>query len=322
MFLSIIVPVYNLEFNIQKSLASILPQIDGLDAEIIIVDDGSLDNTWEIANRFACEHSCVKAFRQDNAGVSAARNRGIDEATGDYVMFLDGDDILAPYALEVMCKGVGMSDSTVLVCGQLGRITTYDYNFERKDDAFLNIQNVDMVRKILSWESDVSACAKFFIRERLADVRFCTGKKINEDKYFLLQYLLKNKGAVITTQNQIYGYYDRPGSASNSKYSDKILDMIYFSDLIEQEILTFLPEYYELAVFNNIVTHFAVLKKIIRSKVYKSNKQLFNDIKKRIFEMSKRSSYCGKKHKTEIVSLKFGNLAYIICVKIYDSLFG
>jgi len=88
---SIVVPVYNSEKYVLETLNSAI-QTDYQNFEIIIVDDGSIDNSGDICDSFAKEHSCVKVFHIENAGVSHARNFGIEKASGEYILPLDSDD--------------------------------------------------------------------------------------------------------------------------------------------------------------------------------------------------------------------------------------
>ena len=95
MKVSVVVPVYNVADFLDECLRSVLGEADG-DVELVCVDDGSTDATWEIASAFAeGRGGIVKAVRQENAGAGAARNAGLAVATGDWIMFLDGDDVLA-----------------------------------------------------------------------------------------------------------------------------------------------------------------------------------------------------------------------------------
>ncbi|MCQ2520962.1 MAG: glycosyltransferase [Lachnospiraceae bacterium] len=100
---SIIVPVYNAEKTLENSIHSILKQsYDCL--EIILVDDGSKDHSAEIIDKYLAEDARVKVIHQSNAGVSAARNRGIDSSVGNYICFVDSDDIVPPNYIEELIQ--------------------------------------------------------------------------------------------------------------------------------------------------------------------------------------------------------------------------
>ena len=101
MKVSVIIPVYNGAEFLVSSMRSIMEQ-SYRDLEIIVVDDGSTDNSYEIAQKLAEEDNRIQIIRQENSGVSAARNNGIAQAKGEYITFVDADDLLVENAVEVM----------------------------------------------------------------------------------------------------------------------------------------------------------------------------------------------------------------------------
>lgn len=111
--LSIIVPVYNVEKYLRICVDSILAQ-DGVDYEVILVDDGSTDASGDIADSYASEDSRVKVLHQANAGLSAARNAGLGVAAGEYVQFVDSDDSLEPGTLKALMEQVWRENLDVL----------------------------------------------------------------------------------------------------------------------------------------------------------------------------------------------------------------
>lgn len=111
---SVIVPVYNVENYIYDMLTSVQEQTFK-DFEVIMVDDGSTDDSPQIAGEFAARDGRFKYFRQENAGVSAARNFGIREASGDYMVFYDPDDLIPGRALEKMYKAAARAGADIIV---------------------------------------------------------------------------------------------------------------------------------------------------------------------------------------------------------------
>lgn len=97
--LSVIIPVYNQEKYIAQAIDSVLGQ-PMKEIEIVLVNDGSIDSSFEICERYAKEHSNIQLINQDNQGVSVARNVGINSATGEYIQFLDADDYYLSGALS------------------------------------------------------------------------------------------------------------------------------------------------------------------------------------------------------------------------------
>lgn len=100
---SVIVPVYNVEKYIEECLDSILKQ-DYDNYEILLIDDGSTDNSGNICEIYAAKNEKIKVFHKKNGGLSSARNIGIEKATGDYLVFVDSDDYIAPWSLSEFYK--------------------------------------------------------------------------------------------------------------------------------------------------------------------------------------------------------------------------
>ena len=102
MLISVIIPVYNLAQYVRYPITSVLEQVPSDDIEIIVVDDGSTDESLGVIKGFEGGRSDVKVVTQKNAGVSAARNAGLSIATGKYVTFVDGDDVVSPDAFKIL----------------------------------------------------------------------------------------------------------------------------------------------------------------------------------------------------------------------------
>ena len=109
---SIIIPIYNAEESIRDCLESIVVQ-DYQRLEVIAIDDGSTDSTPTILDNYKRADSRIKVIRQANAGVSAARNRGIDASSGDYVTFVDCDDVLLPNHIANLVSSIGDVDLAI-----------------------------------------------------------------------------------------------------------------------------------------------------------------------------------------------------------------
>ncbi|WP_306204767.1 bifunctional glycosyltransferase/CDP-glycerol:glycerophosphate glycerophosphotransferase [Actinoplanes sp. RD1] len=120
--LSIVVPVYNVAPYLEECLESLAGQYRGA-LEVIVVDDGSTDDSATIAERFVAADPRFQLVRQENAGLGAARNTGIDRATGEYLMFVDSDDVLAPYAAELLIGSLEQTGSD-FSCANVLRLTT------------------------------------------------------------------------------------------------------------------------------------------------------------------------------------------------------
>jgi glycosyltransferase involved in cell wall biosynthesis len=112
-FVSVVVPVYNVESFLEECLESLLNQTY-TNYEIIAVNDGSTDGSLRILNAFAASEPRLKIINQENAGLSAARNRGIEAAKGKYILFVDSDDLVVPEMIMTIASGFEQSDSEVV----------------------------------------------------------------------------------------------------------------------------------------------------------------------------------------------------------------
>ena len=113
--ISIIVPIYNAKEHLDKCVESILEQTEK-NLEIILVDDGSKDNSFEICKKYEKIDQRVKVIHQENAGVSVARNHGIEIAEGEYIGFVDSDDWIEPVMYERLLKEAKETNADVVMC--------------------------------------------------------------------------------------------------------------------------------------------------------------------------------------------------------------
>ena len=227
---SIIIPIYNLENYIEYCLNSVVNQTYK-ELEILCVDDGSTDKSAEIIKRFASSDSRIKYFYQDNAGVSAARNKGLDEATGEYVMFVDGDDYLHYQAAEILYKSLAEKDADIL-CSHF-KIT------ESLNEKMIPIESV--ISESSSHEAlftekynsvaGKSACAKLYKTDVARLERFPVGITNGEDGYYFI-LLLNHNPKVFSIDCQLYYYYTRPNSTVTSSFTLKRFTMTYSFDML------------------------------------------------------------------------------------------
>ena len=115
--ISIIVPVFNTEKYLTEAIQSVISQ-SYTDWELILIDDGSTDSSPDICERFSSEYENIKVLHKPNGGLSSARNKGLEIATGDFIFFLDSDDILPPRALQILIERRQLSKADI-ICGEM-----------------------------------------------------------------------------------------------------------------------------------------------------------------------------------------------------------
>jgi glycosyltransferase involved in cell wall biosynthesis len=253
---SIIVPVYGTEKYLSDCIESLLkqtyPQI-----EIILVDDQSPDSCPAICDAYAQKDERVRVIHQKNKGVSGARNTGIDAATGEYFCFVDSDDTLEANAIEILLNdilayGADMSSATKSLVAEDGSVQA-----KSADGQIFVYEGDEMIKRSLLYDDRTrSLHAKLFSRRLMEDIRFVEGHNINEDGYFLFECYTK-KPNVVQHNVDLYRYYFRPGSASNSRFAEKFFDMLYFCNLkrayIEENMPEFLEHAYDMEARTNLL---------------------------------------------------------------------
>ena len=316
--ISVIIPVYNLEKYISYAVNSIISQ-DMTDWELIIVDDGSTDNTGQVCDTFLQMDRRIRVFHTPNRGVSAARNIGLEHAKGKYVAFLDGDDIYSPLGLKILFGDITAQKEIILACAEAARINNHKWSENHIRADIERFSSEEALSRLLRGSMEVSVCGKLFMKQRIGKLRFIENKTANEDKYFLFQYLINNCGEISYRHEQLYGYYSRIGSATKSAFNRKKLDTLYFSDLMIKDVKHKRPEHLQEAEFHDYIRRLEVLKHIIRTDKYKKEKPVFTEVKKELLNRyNGRSKNFYGRYIIEYYMLSVGDLPYRICVGLFD----
>ena len=235
---SIIVPIYNAEKYLDSCIQSVLRQTY-TNWELILIDDGSTDKSGRIAEEYGFAHERITVFHQKNLGVSLARNQGIDEATGNYVVFLDADDELIE---DCLAKTVNIAEETNadVVAGRSCE------NQELFQDRIIWTGAEALENSLKDHLFTYSACAKLIRREFIGKTRFTPDIRINEDSYFVFQLLCK-QNVFVLTNDVIYFYRANSESSSRTVFSEKYFDILKVSDLKYKKIEEQFPQMHDLA---------------------------------------------------------------------------
>lgn len=231
---SIIIPVYNLENYIENCIKSILAQ-SYKNFEIICVDDGSSDASAEILKKYAEADDRVKYYYQMNAGVSAARNYGIEKASGEYIMFVDGDDYLHFQAVELFLKEITSSDCD-LVCAREKYTANTDEKMQTLQDCKTrNISVEEMFDSRVNRCIGKSVWGKIFKAEIARQSSFPIGISNGEDAYYIITLLGKGVTARYIDA-ELYYYLNRPNSTVTSRFTMKRFSMTYAFDMLCEKL--------------------------------------------------------------------------------------
>lgn len=212
--ISVVVPVYNVEDYLSDCLDSVLAQSEG-DFEVIAVNDGSEDESRAILSGYAELDRRVRIVDQENRGLAAARNTGVSVARGEYLAFVDSDDLVAPDYLSRMLVNARRFNADVSVCGRAIYVDGAASHQERPGFAGRGLSAVEAVRALDSYRSfDMSMCGKLFARYLFEGIEFPEGKN-SEDQFVCYRVLLKSS-RVYYEDAPLYFYRHRPGSISRS----------------------------------------------------------------------------------------------------------
>jgi glycosyltransferase involved in cell wall biosynthesis len=220
--ISVIVPVYNSEKTIKRCVESVLKQ-SYQNFELILVDDGSLDNSLEICNNYKKQDKRVIVISKKNGGASSARNCGLNNARGDYINFLDSDDSIEEDYLKLLIekfhKDVDLVVCAIKIVANKIRMVEFD------DEGEFNPNSFDLYKQKNFYGLISSPCNKLYKKEKILDY-FPENVKNGEDAIFNIHYL-KNCKKILITNKIIYNYfYENPNSMTKKYSTSRFKDAI------------------------------------------------------------------------------------------------
>ena len=214
--ISVIVPVYNVESYVAECIESIQNQTY-MNLEIILVNDGSTDASGDICDQYAAYDERIQVIHKENAGVSAARNTGIESANGDYIGFVDSDDYIAPTMYEDMLKLMAEHDLDIIECTAFRN--NGDTNIEGCNDGSLEIFNRDEALKMAMYDCFVAVWSQLYKRRVISDVRFPVGRKFEDSAVSYL--FIANTKRVGHINRCLYYYRLNPNSTTQTSFDAK-----------------------------------------------------------------------------------------------------
>jgi glycosyltransferase involved in cell wall biosynthesis len=207
---SVIVPVYNAEKYLGRCVESILAQTYGT-LELILVDDGSADRSGAICDWYAEQDNRVRVIHKANAGVSAARNDGIEAATGEYIAFCDNDDLYAPGMIRRLLEMCVDNDCGIAQClCERG----FAESLPTPPKQPVKVLTGRQILESFYTEATIYIWDKLFRRDVFRQVRFPVGSYTGED-LAVVHHLLWAAGRIATTRERLYYHYRNPESVMN-----------------------------------------------------------------------------------------------------------
>lgn len=280
--ISVIIPVYNVEKYLDRCINSVLKQ-SYKNLEIILIDDGSADNSGMMCDECAKSDNRIKVIHKTNAGVSSARNAGLDIAKGNYIGFVDPDDYISENMYEILLDEMKSGDFDIVEC---------NYYRVYEDGAQLKKENKDAVYTGYKdiWYAALTdylfcgMCNKLIKKSVIGDLRFNTDYKISEDMLFFFE-CAKNGKKLKFVNKPLYYYLQRENSAIRKPFYKGAFDTLevvekFEADCNNERLMKVWNSYYLpnlISVSQRIIDTGSFTEKApeIRSKIVKRKKEIF-----------------------------------------------
>ena len=271
--ISVVVPVYKVEDYLEQCVNSILAQTFD-DYEIILVDDGSPDNSQKMCDEFAANNAKIHVIHQQNGGLSAARNSGIEWALknsdSEWITFIDSDDWIHPQYLELLLAA-NNKNKTVISFSKMAYVDSRTIETNKLDESSIDSCRPEDLFLYNEYDYDpVAACARLYKKDMFKDIRFLVGK-LHEDTFTTYKlYFTQEKVSIVT--EDLYYYFQNSDGIVHSSWSPKKLDLLeaneallaYFKETGNDEMYQFILKRY----IKNILTNMRAIKNEPKYKDY------------------------------------------------------
>lgn len=257
--ISVIVPVYNVADDLPRCLDSILaqkyPRI-----EMIAVDDGSSDSSGKVLNEYARRYANIQVIHQENGGVTSARLRGVAQASGEWIGFVDGDDEIEPDMYERLLRNALEYEAEISHCGYQMHFADGRVNYFHNTGVLEKQDRITALRELLSGERvEPGLCNKLFHKSLFAGLTMPMDIRINED-LLMNYYLFAAADQTVYDDWCPYHYIVRNTSASRAKVNaHKIYDPIRVKEIIQKAASSDLREDARRAYINTCINTYHLL---------------------------------------------------------------
>lgn len=309
---SIIVPVYNVEPYVERCIKSLCGQ-EHKNLEIILVDDGSTDNSGNICDSWREKDKRISVIHKENGGQASARNAGIEIASGDYLCFVDSDDEVSPHYVSGLLNITLETGSDIAAC-QFQIFESAHCHFDAEEETIEVIDGREALRRMCTGTSVsyVIVCNKLYRRDLFSEIRYPEGKIYEDEATVCKVYDLANK--VVVTNRKLYGYFRREGSTTKSNIT---LDRVRLQQSIFQERVEYFQKKHdvEMAVIfafpyaMNALAKMFEVRNALKDSEYE--KVLWGQYK-RTFAQIHGSHYLSSKKKVALYLFRFVPRAYLV----------
>lgn len=229
--ISVIVPVYNVEEYLERCFDSIIEQTYS-NIEIILVNDGSLDNSGILCDKLKQRDERVKVIHKTNGGLSDARNVGLENASGEYVIFVDSDDLISIDMVSYLYSLIDRNKADIGICDLAHCYLNGAVPYKAATDEKIYSAKQAITEMLLQRSFLVSACAKIFPKRFFDYIKFPVGM-LYED-VAIMPLLFEKADKIAYGDACLYGYMHRENSITTKKFNHKDLDIIEIANMIQQ----------------------------------------------------------------------------------------
>lgn len=301
--ITIVVPAYNTAPWLPRSLDSLLAQTHP-NLEIVVVNDGSIDNTRQVLDHYTAKYPNIRAIHKENGGVTSARLRGIQEATGDWIGFMDGDDYVEPQMYERLLENAHSSGADISHCGHQLLFSDGRIEYVHKSEK-VRVQDhrTGLWELLDNREVSLSLCTKLYRRELFQGIEDWMDTKIRYNEDLMMNFFLFDRAnSSVFEGNCPYHYILRQDSASCKGISENyIFDPIRVRQILLERCAPEMREDVHQALLRNLLFNYAQLT------VHKDRKQ-FADFRQRV-----RGMLQEQKAHFHLLSTRNRILANMIC---------
>ena len=265
--ISVVVPVYNVENYLERCLSSLINQTYR-NLEIILINDGSTDNSLSVCQDYAKKDKRIKIYSQKNGGLSSARNKGISLASGKYIGFVDSDDVISLKMYENLYKAMIENNSEIGLCDFVcfsdkplfDEVFTYE-----KMDRIKALKNLMIDRNITSHAVD-----KLYLKSLFDNIKYPIGQKFEDISTTFKLFMKANN--IVYVPHTLYGYYQRTGSITGSYSKSSTIDFINAVNNRYSELYNFdkkLNIYLDMNRVNSVLRYFLDIAMFRKKSVLK-----------------------------------------------------
>lgn len=260
--LSIIIPIYNKGKYLPECIESVLAQTY-TDFELILVNDGSKDSSGDVCDKYATEDKRVKVRHKVNGGVSSARNAGIDMSSGEYLGFVDADDILVETMYETLVRNLEQYDADISICG-VKRVSP-SHELHLKVDETVTVFSADeALRKFFNGSILMSTYEKVFRRNIVDNIRY--EPPLYEDTYYNFQ-AIQASHRIVASPDMLYLYMIRENSSSMAPFNQQYMNTLQLSNRMISDCEAVSPGHIPDAKLFSFNQHMFVLNLLLVSSI-------------------------------------------------------